>query len=71
MRAGGALALETADLGFDAGPFVASGTQSNLNALMAHCQRGDEYRVGADAHTHYFELEQRLVAEELLLLVGG
>ena len=27
--------------------------------------------IGADAHTHYFELEQRLVAEELLLLVGG
>lgn len=25
--------------------------------------------VGADAHTHYFELEQRLVAEELLELV--
>lgn len=27
--------------------------------------------IGADAHTHYFELEQRLVAEELLSLVGG
>jgi hypothetical protein len=25
--------------------------------------------IGADAHTHYFELEQRLVAEELLALV--
>lgn len=25
--------------------------------------------IGADAHTHYFELEQRLVAEELLELV--
>ena len=27
--------------------------------------------IGADAHTHYFELGQRLVAEELLSLVGG
>ena len=40
------------DLGFEAGLFVASGTQSNLIALMAHCQRGDEYLVGADAHTY-------------------
>jgi threonine aldolase len=44
-----------ADLGFDAGLFVASGTQSNLIALMAHCQRGDEYLVGADAHTYKYE----------------
>lgn len=39
------------DLGFEAALFVPSGTQSNLVALMAHCQRGDEYLVGADAHT--------------------
>jgi hypothetical protein len=26
--------------------------------------------IGADAHTHYFELEQRLVAEDLLALLG-
>jgi threonine aldolase len=44
-----------ADLGFEAGLFVASGTQSNLIALMAHCQRGDEYLVGADAHTYKYE----------------
>ena len=43
------------DLGFEAGLFVASGTQSNLIALMAHCQRGDEYLVGADAHTFKYE----------------
>lgn len=44
-----------ADLGFDAGLFVPSGTQSNLLALMSHCQRGDEYLVGMEAHTYKFE----------------
>jgi threonine aldolase len=43
------------DLGFEAGLFVPSGTQSNLLALMAHCQRGDEYIVGMDAHTYKYE----------------
>ena len=43
------------DLGFDAGLFVPSGTQSNLLALLAHCERGDEYIVGMDAHTYKFE----------------
>lgn len=43
------------DLGFDAGLFVPSGTQSNLLALLAHCQRGDEYIVGMEAHTYKFE----------------
>ncbi len=32
-----------------------SGTQSNLVALMTHCQRGDEYLVGQDAHTYRYE----------------
>jgi threonine aldolase len=44
-----------AELGFEAGLFVPTGTQSNLLALMAHCERGDEYLVGADAHTYKFE----------------
>ena len=44
-----------ADLGFEAGLFVPSGTQGNLLALMAHCQRGDEYLVGMDAHTYKYE----------------
>lgn len=35
--------------------FVPSGTQSNLIALMAHCQRGDEYIVGQLAHTYKYE----------------
>ncbi len=43
------------DLGFEAGLFVPSGTQSNLIALMAHCQRGDEYIVGSEAHTFKYE----------------
>ena len=43
------------ELGFEAGLFVPSGTQSNLLALMSHCERGDEYIVGADAHTYKFE----------------
>jgi threonine aldolase len=43
------------ELGFAAGLFVPSGTQSNLLALMAHCERGDEYIVGMEAHTYKFE----------------
>jgi len=42
-------------LGFEAALFVPSGTQSNLIALMSHCQRGDEYLVGQQAHTYRFE----------------
>ncbi|MDQ3288968.1 MAG: low-specificity L-threonine aldolase [Pseudomonadota bacterium] len=43
------------DLGFEGGLFVPSGTQSNLLGLMAHCQRGDEYLVGMEAHTYKYE----------------
>ena len=42
-------------LGFEAALFVPSGTQSNLCALMAHCQRGDEYLVGQRAHAYGWE----------------
>jgi len=42
-------------LGMEAALFVPSGTQSNLVALMSHCQRGDEYLVGQDAHTYKYE----------------
>lgn len=38
-----------------AGLFFPSGTQSNLAALMAHCDRGDEYLVGQRAHTYKYE----------------
>lgn len=43
------------ELGFAAALFVPSGTQSNLLALLAHCQRGDEYLVGMEAHTYKYE----------------
>ncbi len=42
-------------LGFEAALFASSGTQSNLVALLAHCQRGDEYIVGEVAHTYKYE----------------
>ena len=42
-------------LGKEAGLFVPSGTQSNLCALTAHCQRGEEYIVGQNAHTYKYE----------------
>lgn len=42
-------------LGFEAALFVPSGTQSNLVAIMSHCQRGDEYVVGQMAHTYRWE----------------
>jgi threonine aldolase len=41
--------------GKEAGLFFPTGTQSNLAALMAHCERGDEYLVGQDAHTYNHE----------------
>ena len=44
-----------ATTGHQAGLFFPSGTQSNLVALIAHCQRGDEYIVGQNAHTYQYE----------------
>ena len=44
-----------ADLGFQAALFVPSGTMSNLLGLMAHCERGEEYIVGQQAHTYKYE----------------
>ena len=42
-------------LGKEAALFVPTGTQSNLVAIMGHCQRGDEYIVGQMAHTYRWE----------------
>ena len=42
-------------LGKEASIFVGSGTQSNLLALLCHCERGDEYLVGQKAHTYKYE----------------
>ena len=41
--------------GMQAGLFFPSGTQSNLAAVMAHCQRGEEVILGQDAHTYCHE----------------
>ena len=42
-------------LGKEAALFLPTGTQSNLTALLTHCQRGDEYIVGLEAHTFKYE----------------
>ena len=41
--------------GHESALFFPSGTQSNLVALLSHCQRGDEYIVGQTAHTYKYE----------------
>ena len=41
--------------GFEAAMFCSSGTQANLLALMSHCERGDEYLCGQQAHNYRFE----------------
>ncbi|WP_374334681.1 low-specificity L-threonine aldolase [Leeia sp.] len=42
-------------LGFESALFAPSGTQTNLIGLLTHCQRGDEYLVGQEAHTYRYE----------------
>lgn len=42
-------------LGTEAALFLPTGTQSNLCALLSHCDRGDEYIVGQHAHTYMYE----------------
>jgi threonine aldolase len=42
-------------IGKEAALFVPSGTQSNLCALLTHCQRGDEYLIGKDSHAYKYE----------------
>lgn len=42
-------------LGFEAALFMPTGTQSNLCAILGHCQRGDEYLVGQMAHCYRWE----------------
>jgi threonine aldolase len=48
-------ALLAERFGFSSALFFATGTQSNLAALMAHCGRGDEYLVGQEAHAYKYE----------------
>ena len=47
------LAAEMA--GKEAGLFVPTGSQGNLLAILAHCQRGDEYIAGQQAHCYRYE----------------
>ena len=42
-------------LGTEAAIFAASGTQTNLLALLCHCGRGDEYVAGQTAHCYRYE----------------
>ncbi|MEI6790342.1 MAG: low-specificity L-threonine aldolase [Myxococcaceae bacterium] len=42
-------------VGMEAGLFVCSGTQSNLLGIMSHCERGDEYIAGQQAHVYRWE----------------
>jgi len=48
-------ALAADMLGMEAAIFVPTGTQSNLLGVMSHCERGDEYIVGQQAHTYKYE----------------
>jgi len=41
--------------GFEAALFFPTGTQSNLAALMSHCQRGEEVILGSEAHSYRYE----------------
>ncbi|MGF1755010.1 low-specificity L-threonine aldolase [Vibrio makurazakiensis] len=43
------------EAGFEAALFTSSGTQANLLGLMAHCERGDEYLCGQQAHNYKYE----------------
>lgn len=48
-------ALAAEMTGKQAAIFAASGTQTNLLALLSHCERGDEYIAGQYAHTYRHE----------------
>lgn len=48
-------ALAAEMLGTETAIFATSGTQGNLLALLSHCERGDEYIVGQQAHTYRYE----------------
>ena len=41
--------------GFDAALLFPTGTQSNLAALMSHCDRGEEVILGMEAHSYRYE----------------
>lgn len=49
-------AMASERTGKEAGLFVASGTMSNLVAILAHCGRGDEAIAGAESHIVQYEV---------------
>ncbi len=49
-------AISAERTGKEAAIFVASGTMSNLVAIMAHCERGDEAIVGDESHILQYEV---------------
>ncbi|MCH7835409.1 MAG: low-specificity L-threonine aldolase [Chloroflexi bacterium] len=48
-------AISAEVMGKEAALLTTSGTQSNLTALLSHCQSGDEVIVGDEAHILHFE----------------
>ncbi|MDO3436557.1 low-specificity L-threonine aldolase [Rhizobium sp. CBN3] len=51
-----ALEARVAELfGKEAGLLLPTGTMANLAAIMSHCQRGEEYLCGNEAHTYLWE----------------
>ena len=51
-----ALEVRVAEMvGKAAGLLLPTGTMSNLVAIMSHCQRGDEYICGQEAHCYLWE----------------
>ncbi len=49
-------ALAAQQMGKEAALFTASGTMSNLLALLSHCERGDEVIVGHESHILHYEV---------------
>ncbi len=47
--------LVAAMAGKQAALFVPSGTQGNLLAILSHCERGEEYIAGQQAHCYRYE----------------
>ncbi|MGQ9572762.1 MAG: low-specificity L-threonine aldolase [Dehalococcoidia bacterium] len=49
-------AMAAKKLGKEAALLTASGTMSNLVALLTHCQRGDEVLLGNESHIFHYEV---------------
>ena len=43
-------------MGKEAALFTTSGTQSNLTAMLSHCQRGSEVILGGESHIVHYEV---------------